>query len=99
MIAERPRRCRWWRQRSATDEIASFDEESELARCEPNDLAVIAPRRREAPALEPLLEDAEPGAVPHEHLAAFAALVDEEEEIAGHRIATEPLLTRPKRPS
>lgn len=71
----------------ATDEVAALDEERELARRKLDD-DTLAPQAREA-TLEALLEDAEAGAVPDQHLARVAA-VDEEEEIAAERIASEP---------
>ena len=57
-----------------------------------HDLTVVAPQLREAAALEPLLEDAEPGAVPEQHLAELARLVHEQEQVAAHRIGLEPAL-------
>lgn len=39
--------------------------------------AVVAPQPRDGALLEPLLEQAQPGAVPHQHLARLAALVHE----------------------
>ena len=61
------------RERAAADQRAALDEERQLARRHAHDLAVVAPELREAAALQPLLEDAEPGAVPEQHLAESRA--------------------------
>jgi hypothetical protein len=74
------------------DELAAFDEERELARRQRHDATAVAPERGEATSLEALLKDAQAGAVPDEHLAARTTAVDEEEQIAGQRIASRPVV-------
>src|SRR5690606_32778214 len=75
------------RERAAPDEVAALDEERQLARGQAHRRRVLAPQRGEPAALEPLLEDAETGAVPYEHLARVAPAIDEQEELAAQRVA------------
>ena len=76
------------RKRASTDELAPLEEERELARGQLQ-RAVVAPKLRELTSFEPLAEDAQPGAIPVEHLAAAPRAVDEEEEIAALWVTTE----------
>src|SRR6202012_5579201 len=55
-------------------------------------------RQGERCTVKPLLENAEASAIPDQHLAAFATRVHEQEQVARHRIATEPLLHKAKEP-
>ena len=71
------------------DERATLDEQRELARGQPQHLPIVAPQLGEGAPLEPLLEDAQPGAVPHQDLAQLARLIDEQEQLAAERIASE----------
>src|SRR5262245_44006471 len=78
------------------DELAAFDEERKLARRQCDRAPVVAPQRCEAAPLESLLEDAQTSAIPNKNLAALASRVDEEKQIAGERIASQPLLHEAK---
>src|SRR5688572_9497911 len=80
------------------DQLASLDEQRELARRERDDVTVVPPELREAGALEPLLENAKPRAVPHENFASLPACVHEQEQIAREGVATEPLLHKTEEP-
>src|SRR5690606_30551865 len=77
------------REHAAPDERTAFDEQRELARGELYRLTVLTPQRGEAALFQPLLEDAQARAVPHEHLASVPASVDEQEQITAHRVATQ----------
>src|SRR4029077_356698 len=48
-----------------------------------------APELGERALLEPLLKDAQAGAVPQQHLAQLARLIHEQEQLAAQRIALE----------
>src|SRR5215475_11776834 len=77
------------------DERAALDEQRELARGEPQHLAVVAPQLGERAPLQPLLKDAQAGAIPHEHLAELARLIHEQEHLAAQRVPPQPGLHQP----
>src|SRR5262249_21716326 len=80
------------------DQLAALDEQREFARRERDHVAVVSPERGEAISLEPLLEDAQAGAVPNEDLASLPSRVDEQKQIARERVAAEPLLHETEEP-
>src|SRR5207302_1875136 len=77
------------RKRLAADERAALDEQRPFARRQLHRrAATTAPQVGEAPPLETIHENAQPRAVPEQHLAAPAPPAPKEEEIAAHRITS-----------
>src|SRR5439155_11273686 len=80
------------REGDAPDERAAFEEELQFAHGQAHDAPVgLAPQAREAAALEPLGVDAEPGAVPQEHLGPLAGRVHKQVAVPGERVVPETL--------
>src|SRR6266508_471997 len=80
------------REHHAPDERAAFEKQLQLAHGQAHDARLgVAPQAREAAALEPFGVDAEPGAVPQEHLGPLAGRVHEQVAVAGERILAEAL--------
>ena len=68
----------------------ALEEERELAHGQLDAASASGfPEQREAPLLEPLLIDAEPGPIPDQHLGAGARPIREEEEMSRERIPPE----------
>src|SRR5579859_6306095 len=87
------------RQRSAADEVATFDEQRKLARREPHHRRRLRPPKlSEPPALETLREQAKTRAIPEQHLASLARSRDEQIQIAAERITRESDLHQPVEP-
>src|SRR5262249_31313960 len=86
------------RQLSSPHDRTALDEARQHARGEPHRRAVVAPQLGEPSALEPLLENAQPGPIPDEHLAGVAASVDEQEQLAIYHLALEAGLHEPVEP-
>jgi hypothetical protein len=78
-----------WRERRTEDEGGAFEEERELGCGEGDGLTIVAPRCRESRSLDALGVEAEAGAVPQQGLGGAARAGEEEEDLAGERIAAE----------